>query len=369
MAEHSDSTHDSSICSISEIDAALEGPIPPSLIAKLTPFDRRFLDHSDIFKKLLHLKRLYSKNPDVEARFERNRASFTGDGDLTVCYHRVLFEEVFAEINEKHNGIFGNGRVKYFLDLGCSPGGFSNWILGANMNAHGIGITLPDPEAPFALAVDDSHLVDQSRYHVRGVDLNSIVREAMDQGRDPVVPLDSADLNDTRSYDLVIAGAFPTRQGDKLWWERLVLVFSQLSIALSNLSPGGNLVFIIKTKVHRWLTEVIRLLRLSFTTLSAQKGQKLHAIRSSCYLICQDFIATQADIFAYNQSLHNALAKMTGDTVSSKPLHLFPEISDEELFMEEQEFVLPILEAVWMHQYNAMHFDLVRLSNSKKTIT
>ncbi|KAL4252197.1 hypothetical protein ABKN59_005498 [Abortiporus biennis] len=369
--------------SIADIDRALENPIPPSFIPDLTTFEDKFRKTSPVFEKLLFLKQeFYRSNSEVDAGFEERRRRHAEGHAPPGSYYRKGYERLFQEFEEANGGVFGQGKIQCFLDMGCSPGGFSNWLLENNENACGVGITLPYPQvAKHPLAVDGSHL-KESRYHVQYLDITRIVQDKLAQGQAPLIPVGSEGLNGTRPYDLIIAGAFSIGEGNRAWWERIHLVFSQMSIALCNLSPEGDFILVVNTKPFRWLIEVLRLLRLCFRTVSSHKGKELHAIRSSCYIICRGFIAPEADILAYIQSLSNVLAKLGRFVLQPPPnmissrdieqsglpvqLHLFPDLSDDILFQEERTFVLPLLERAWQHQFDVIRTDLVEKGSSTR---
>jgi hypothetical protein len=92
-------------------------------------------------------------------------------------------------------------------------------------------------------------------------------------------------------YDLIIAGAFPTRQTISAP-ARAILALSQLHAILSNLRPGATCVLIANTKLFLWNVEMFAVLRRVFGYIQPAKHRELHAIRSSCYFVCMGFMAT-----------------------------------------------------------------------------
>lgn len=175
--------------------------------------EQRIIQESPTLQRLLILKCIYGRHPATEAMFRTYRASGAHVPPFTFLegYHKA-----FGALNASAGGIFGGGRVKRFLDLGCSPGGFSEWLLGKNDSATGIGITLSDEEASWSMHIGGTHL-DGPRYTLKFEDIVKLVLDSITQGALPYISESSqADIGSQEvpreRFDLVIAGAFPTMQ-------------------------------------------------------------------------------------------------------------------------------------------------------------
>lgn len=270
-----------------------------------------------------------------------------------------------------------------FLDLGCSPGGFSSWLIRHNYNARGLGITLPDEDAKFPMIFPDSD-PDRTRYQIIHKDLISLALESVSTAQNPLAPV--REEQDNKPYDLVIGGAFPTLEGQIPWWLRVQLVLAQILILFSNIRQGGDFILVINTKPFLWVVEVIGILRRSFHKVEAMKGRRLHAVRTSCYIVCTGFCASDAEVETYQQRLRESLthletllhAARTNDANSPQVLvtmcgrsgialmpHGNPEedilsllgTSMDEVFDTEHQFILALFEPLWRTQYDAIYTD------------
>jgi 23S rRNA U2552 (ribose-2'-O)-methylase RlmE/FtsJ len=47
------------------------------------------------------------------------------------------------DIDITAGNVLSKGDISRYLDLGCSPGGFSTWVMSKNPESKGLGITLP----------------------------------------------------------------------------------------------------------------------------------------------------------------------------------------------------------------------------------
>ncbi|KAI0075598.1 hypothetical protein K474DRAFT_1664032 [Panus rudis PR-1116 ss-1] len=358
----------------------------------LNQFERRFLLQSELHGHLLRLKYLYGHNPVVDQSYHsRREKQLDRNRGRPNAHYRIGFENIIAVISSSNDSFLQNGCVNNFLDLGCAPGGFSNWLLGENPSSNGYGITLPDDAAPGRLkfTAKGTALEDTSRYTIRFDDLTTIVKQFLDDGEPPVIPPTAGhgDENSTSpSYDLVIAGAFPTLEGHLPWWYRTRLALSQIYIALFNLQAGGSCIVVVNTKPFRWIVEVIGILRSSFETVKAAKGP-LHKERSSCYLVCRNYHATEEQKSRYITYFSAALTQLQSiaeRSAASTILHEgnaeedvvdgldIPETwegrrepgvelpslsgrSDDEIFEEEGEFVLDLFQPQWKDQYDEIY--------------
>jgi SAM-dependent methyltransferase len=327
----------------------------------------------------LSAKSQFGGDPHVSAHFENNREQYKQQTDDMRLSFRNQFEQTFSEFNDKVGcgNLFSNDSIGTFLDLGCAPGGFSKFILDNNQGSVGLGITLPD-DVGLSLFTQGTSLEDESRYRLELADLTTVDFESIRL----IYPLPSGIIA-VDGYDLVIAGAFPTVN-----WitppKRATLALTQLYAILYNLRPGGSAIIVINTKPFLWLIEIFGVLRQVFDSIEAVKGSKLHAIRSSAYLVCTGFLSPLSSIeimprlrtqvtkaleyvgvivAAESRNGNEATVKEEEelDTPTrsrdpewySAPVIFAPEEPDA-LFDREHRFVLDLMEPIWETQIDAM---------------
>ncbi|KAL6300329.1 hypothetical protein BKA93DRAFT_534882 [Sparassis latifolia] len=333
------------------------------------------------------MKFLYRASSDVDDQYVERRNIHLQDAQNPSLLHLWNYEKAFMEINRNSDNCFGGGRVHNFLDLGCSPGGFSNWLMKSNRRALGAGITLPDEEARFTMPLELSTF--GPRYRVVFDNIITLVMRAVVEDRNPIVQTrdDSGDGDDhALSYDLIIAGAFPTLEERKIpWWLRAQLVLAQVFIIMTNLAPGGSCVMTINTKGFAWLVDVIGLLYQSFDCVTASKSGKLHARRSSCYLVCRGFQATEEELLLYTGRLRKTLKQLDDMSIASRvegqgvdtrlgvdfgPVRIgnpeslslvFGESEAHFLEMGLDKIILGLFEPLWIIQYNAIRADFKQI--------
>lgn len=299
------------------------------------PFQQHFFLDSPIYAKMRCTKVVYGRDDNVDAHFKAAKANYSSDqrpssplspmavspdpassiledappsespSTTTVTqrsFNLLSFSRAFSDINEQlPNHPFGDDKVKTFLDLGFSPGGFSSWLIDNNpLYRGGLGVTLPDARAtymrPDENRVWDARALRSRNYEMKFGDINQFVEGCIDEGKEPWINLkvhsDTLGIGlGTRheGYDLVIAGAFPTLEGRIPILRRAQLALSQLLIVLTNTRLGGSCVMVCNTKTFSWILEIIGVLRRAFESVTALKGKLLHSTRSSCYLVCQRY--------------------------------------------------------------------------------
>lgn len=299
------------------------------------PFEQHFFRDSPVYAKMRCMKVVYGRDENVDAHFKTARANYSSDqkpsspisptavspdpasskpedappsesSSTTAATQRsfnlLSFSRAFSDINvQLPNHPFGDDKVKTFLDLGFSPGGFSSWLIDNNpLYRGGLGVTLPDTRATYTRPdenrVWDARALRSRSYEMKFGDINEFVEGCINEGKEPWINLkDHSDTLGTglgtrhEGYDLVIAGAFPTLEGRIPILRRAQLALSQLYIALTNTRPGGSCVMVCNTKTFSWILEIIGVLRRAFESVTALKGKLLHSTRSSCYLVCQGF--------------------------------------------------------------------------------
>ncbi|GJE92493.1 FtsJ-like methyltransferase [Phanerochaete sordida] len=359
--------------SVQQLDALLADD-PRKHVVPPRGLEERFFDTSRQLSRLRVITHFYGAHPASQQKYVPQRK---GRNPTRGLGHLKTFEQVFADISRTHSGgkLFGFGKVKRFLDLGCSPGGFSNWILGNNPRADGVGITLPDERAQWSMVVAGTHL-EKSRYETRFADIVSLAMDAAESDERPVIPIKQDSSSTEPAYDLVIAGAFPSMNENIHLTTRIQLAYGQLLILINNLKPGGNAVVVVTTRAHRWVIEEMALLRQCFAKVSTGKGRYVHQERSSCYLVCTDFRATQEQIAELNQKIRETLRHVSKtqaeldageDGRGWDKLLTLVDISgktEDELFEDERQFVLDFFEPMWQKQFETKYNNFVKLLNN-----
>ena len=350
---------------------------------KLTSFERFFLEASPVFSQLLQMKATFRQDPAIDEMFASRRERQIDGRDRPSHTYRHTYERTMQIISNLHGDGFADNRVTRFLDLGCSPGGFSNWLLENNRDATGMGITLPDEEAPFRFDLDGTRLLEP-RYTLLYQDIIKLAMPAALEGGNPLSSAAgtasgaSTVCATAALYDLVIAGAFPTLETYVPWWYRVRLTLCQILIAFTNLGPGGTCVVLVKNKPFRWLVELLSLLRASFREVTAAKGS--HRVRTSSYLVCTGFCATGKELDVTVGKFRSALQRLHSFSVEGAPQKvndedgwhnerssaLLDESSDEELLAREREPFLFVFEPQWTEQMDAMqqHLEYRTFSSS-----
>ncbi|KAH9950716.1 hypothetical protein B0H21DRAFT_681542, partial [Amylocystis lapponica] len=383
MAQSTSST----VITIADVDRLITNEeLPTSWSQNDNPYVILFWEQSFQQRRLVHIKRLFGAHPAVDAQFKERRDKHLQSGTQTTSLvHVRCYEGAFENINRANAGCFGGGRVHRFLDLGCSPGGFSSWLLKANRDAVGLGLTLANGEAKFLMS-DEPAAIGGERYLVRNDNIITLAMGAVAKGLNPVVTLDKdlghgvvfADANDD-PYDIVIAGAFPTMEVHVPWWRRVQLVLSQVLVVMSNVAPGGACVVVINTKPYLWIVDLIGMLRASFLSVSACKSGKFHAKRSSCYLVCRGFRATEQDMRDYTSRIRAALehldhvayeSRIDGGEVDtqlgvSEDLPLLSGQSASSIFEAQSRFVLDLFEPIWETQFYAIRTEFAAILSSQ----
>lgn len=345
--------------SIAEVDEIIHrGPAP---IQILSSFEQRFAQISVAHRQSLHIKKLYGSHPTVERRFDDTRENHRAGASSPNPKYRKGYEGVLSEISQGLGNVLGDGRVRCFLDLGFSPGGFSNWLLTNNPQSSGVGITLPESEAGYVYQPYEQ-LTQQSRFTPVFADIVTVTQQSLNNGVNPVDSVLSGNGNGRARFDLIIAGAIPTLQGRMRWYQHVQLALSQLYIVLLNLQNNGNAIFVIKTKAFKWQVEMLSILRKCFASVETVK-EPMHKTRSSCYVVCKGFKrsnGSESNVAQYVQTLCTVLwtlGEIAAARAEVNPETAMPPLSgynDDNLFNEEYQFVLRLFEPRWQDQYNAI---------------
>ncbi|KAF8532295.1 hypothetical protein JB92DRAFT_3104091 [Gautieria morchelliformis] len=137
----------------------------------------------------------------------------------------------------------GNAAIR-FLDLGCCPGGFSDYILRQNPEARGIGMSLGQESGGHGLAIP---FPQRARFEIHWADLTYLTICAP-QGVRYRSPPGSSALSQVpfapRGFQLVILDGQhrrPQESSSTHPWDIDRLLIAQLIIGLESLERGGTL--------------------------------------------------------------------------------------------------------------------------------
>ncbi|KAK7691464.1 hypothetical protein QCA50_004863 [Cerrena zonata] len=360
---------------VAEVDALIQRGQHPSEW-KISPFERRFAHVSPTHQQLLHIKQIYGSHPTVDQSYNNRRANQKASSAAPPHIYRLGYERVLSEISQGQGHVFDNGRVHRFLDLGFSPGGFSNWLLNNNPRASGVGITLSDTEAGYVYAPDDaSALGDPNRFTPIFDNIIAFTQNSLSNGTNPIHSVIPGNGN-APEFDLVVAGAFPTMEGKLPWYHRVQLALSQLYIVLFNLQNNGSAMFVINTKPFVWQVEVLAILKNCFRSVETAKGS-IHKTRTSCYVVCKGFQRSNPSettfISQYLRSLRATLltlAQISAAQIDVDPEDSMPSISGrsaDDIFNAEGRFILDLFQPRWKEQYDAIHEELKKVLESGHT--
>ncbi|QRW23417.1 FtsJ-like methyltransferase [Rhizoctonia solani] len=255
-------------------------------------------------------------------------------------------------------------NVESFLDLGCAPGGFAQYLLRNNKRAYGIGISLPDEQGGSRFGVTYPDYL--ARYELHWADLTMFDLA-------PSIPKPVNSLHDYPplpfklcSRDLVVCDAQWVLNPDNLnrpWnWTRLIV--SQLLIALHAVSPHGN-IFIRLSCVERTLTGRILLALCRISDLvRTVKSDRFQSMRSYFYVLAQRVNRQSSEFRNLVVALERLWYIMTfegengyGRDIGAEDEELIT--TDEEILSEEGlSTIVQLGTPIWAIQYDALCYFL-----------
>ncbi|THH17884.1 hypothetical protein EW146_g3020 [Bondarzewia mesenterica] len=193
---------------------------------------------------------------------------------------------VFGELDVAARIVPLSGPMQ-FLDLGCSPGGFSSYILHKNRNARGVGISLPVEQGGHLFALE-SYL--GSRFELHLADLNYYrLHHCHRQLR--ALAFDPLPQNFEANFDVVILDGHFLRTylspalTDPKEWDRHRLLISQIVIALRSIRHGGTIVLKLSHPEKLHTAQFLFMLDGISKSLCVFKPRSLHTNRGTFYAI------------------------------------------------------------------------------------
>ncbi|KDN45698.1 hypothetical protein RSAG8_04782, partial [Rhizoctonia solani AG-8 WAC10335] len=308
-----------------------------------------------ILTELIVLRDQGNESKNIDKHFENER-----EKPRNAIYTDRSFATAFENAMENMNQAVWIPRTHSFLDLGCAPGGFTQYLLRKNRRARGIGISLPNEQGGHGLAV--AYPDSFPRYELHWADLTtfdlapSIPKPASLTHDFPPLPFEPG------SRDLVVCDARWVLNPDNLkrpWnWTRLII--SQLLIALRAVSPGGN-IFMRLSCVERTLTGriLLALCRIS-NIVRTVKATQFQTIRSYFYVLAQRVHPESDECKRLVSALERLWYTMTFEGESGYGRDISAE--DEELITTDEEMlsekglsaIVQLGTPMWEIQYDAL---------------
>ncbi|KAI0628183.1 hypothetical protein C8Q77DRAFT_476386 [Trametes polyzona] len=244
-------------------------------------------------KVLRTLVSLRSRSEQLDRHFEYKRRLSENPTDEA---KNVWFEgmvRIMGELQKMAAFIPPSGPFE-FLDIGCSPGGFTSYVLRSNPQARGVGISLPQAQGGHALTLDPGLMHDRFEY---------IERDLLGYNRSPH-PTSGAGIclppEFRKRFDLVILDAHPLwtyhspdpaydqhdhpERGDGRDGALLVV---QFIIALASVRPGGTILTKLHKVAHAPSAQLLYLLDKISEKLVTHKPVAMNRTRGSFYAIAK----------------------------------------------------------------------------------
>ncbi|KAF9557358.1 hypothetical protein CPC08DRAFT_668740 [Agrocybe pediades] len=174
-------------------------------------------------------------------------------------------------------------REVNFLDLGCSPGGFSSYVLAQNHLSTGCGISLPVADGGHEFCLENPL---RSRYTLFSANMTYYALAPAAIGNPRFFPLPAEVAS--RNFDIVLLDGHQLRtQTGSLPWDRDRLLISQIIIAMQAIKVGGTIIMKLSLP-HKVIPAKIAYM---FKTISGNiqrwKPRTMHANRGTFYLVAR----------------------------------------------------------------------------------
>ncbi|KAJ6490698.1 hypothetical protein C8R47DRAFT_976946 [Mycena vitilis] len=190
---------------------------------------------------------------------------------------------VFKEMDGQTACIPRKGALR-FLDLGCSPGGFTSYILSKNPSAQGLGISSEIENGGHRFLLEDRH---RSRFKIHYADLTYYRLGPLPPSVTPdKKAMHSLPFDTNKRFDIVLLDGHPLRRepsarpGD---WDRLLV--SQIIIGLQAAKKGGTLVIKLADAEQVNTAKLLHMLDVLSVSLETFKPRYMHATRGTFYAV------------------------------------------------------------------------------------
>ncbi|KAF8532279.1 hypothetical protein JB92DRAFT_3138453 [Gautieria morchelliformis] len=200
---------------------------------------------------------------------------------------RVMSTSLKYIDNKIHCIPHGNAAIR-FLDLGCCPGGFSDYILRQNPEGRGVGMSLGQESGGHGLAIP---LPQRARFEIHWADLTYLTICAP-QGVRYRSPPGSSALSQVpftpRGFRLVILDGHhrrPQESSSTHPWDIDRLLIAQLIIGLESLERGGRLLVKLSYMESATTARLVYMLDTLSKSIVLFKPGRLHGTRNSFYAV------------------------------------------------------------------------------------
>ncbi|KZV63924.1 hypothetical protein PENSPDRAFT_656911 [Peniophora sp. CONT] len=194
-----------------------------------------------------------------------------------------------------------------FLDVGCCPGGFSSYILNANPNARGTGLSLPVSQGGHSYLLEPNF---RSRFKLIWGDINAYQLAPPYVVSDPrLVPLPLTPASHPDGFNLVLLDGHPLRrEGSDVHSIGDRLLISQLIIGLTVITRGGTIVTKLSRPERTITAQLLWLFDALCKDLRTWKPVCIHAPQGTFYAIAHG--VGYGDLAARHPQILNGLQSL-----------------------------------------------------------
>ena len=315
-------------------------------------FEELLYINSPSLQLLRAIKSANATSPATQAHFAYKRATRQLGGPKPKLQAQ-LAEQSFKDSDRQMGEGLTGGAVHRFLDLGAAPGGWSKWLLTRNPAAKGTGIELPVAEGGRILLMDGWSPELKGRYRAMFRDIRQVSHTLANP------------LAQSTNFDVVLAGAIPsefkltTPEAERVEHSGPrgpILFLKQLFLAFTYLRPGGVFVGYAAKKPFLLNSEILILLRESFSDgIKSLPGSERFATGSTYQLKCRGFDDAKREdgLARLRRALDTLEAGGSTHTVGKNGVLLL-DGTEEEIFARERDWLLRHYEPLWEFQMAAI---------------
>ncbi|KII89652.1 hypothetical protein PLICRDRAFT_107951 [Plicaturopsis crispa FD-325 SS-3] len=235
--------------------------------------------------RLEELRQMGRKSTDLDHHFanQRNKADNASEKMNRIWFRqmRVCFQEI-----DRFTMVMAYRKPLLFLDLGCSPGGFSSYILAQNALAKGVGVSLDVEKGGHVCLLEQNerfeHLSADLTYYQLG------------PAHIPAPTLQTAPSDiQLRTFDLAVLDGHQLRtQVSANEWDRDRLLISQVILGLRAVKSGGTIVVKLS---HPEMVQTAKLLYAfdKLGHLRLHKPSTIHTNRGTFYAVVKSLAKGQ----------------------------------------------------------------------------
>ncbi|EIW58880.1 uncharacterized protein TRAVEDRAFT_20749 [Trametes versicolor FP-101664 SS1] len=247
--------------------------------------------HVEELEELIELRKKGWTESDLNNHFKTTRRIADEQNDRQTQYWYKAMKPVMSELDDAARFIptFGNFE---FLDIGCSPGGFSARVLEKNRYASGVGISLPPSMGGYEFSLE-RRLQLRQRYRLIEQDIMTYDLHMTDAGTAQPFPKDLC-----ARFALVILDGHALRTysapGDTPDDPRLAqavyrdaLLIGQFIIGLLAVRMGGTVVVKLSHLECSPAAHLVYLLDAISDTLVLHKPAIMHSNRGTFYAVAK----------------------------------------------------------------------------------